>query len=172
MPDRVGWVHVATERRAEIGGIAHVAAGRCVSGSGSALDLLGPSAVGACLWAVDRGLPDEVVARVTFGNDGLDRQVDAVLSWTAGPDAEVLVATGVAAREWLVVTGSHGELEVRPAPFSPVPGEVWVSDGTTTERLAFGRAESVRLVDEHDVASVVAAVRASAAGGGAPEIPS
>jgi hypothetical protein len=55
-----------------------------------------------------------------------------------GAEAEVHAGISVDAGQWLVVRGDRGEIELRDAPYTSWKDddtELWVSDGTGTERL-------------------------------------
>ena len=150
------WPLKASAHLAALGPVVHVAAGRTAPD----LDVTGP--VGAALWAVGR-VPDEVVARL-----GPER-LDALLSWGTDVEAEVTARAG-APREWLVVTTVGGELEVRGEPFTGAAVELWVSDGTGTERHPVTAAAAPALARPTDLANVLDAIGRSAADGGAPVV--
>lgn len=199
-PDATAWRrHPRTARAGSavhgLGAVEHVAAGvvgEVPGGATSALSWV----LDGCLWAVGR-LPDEVVAR------GSEQDLTALLSWGgvggsggaagdggadvaggggaggAGGEVEAEVRVSAAGRptQWLVVTCRRGEVELRPPVFSPadVPGELWVSDGTGTERTTL---PAVPLPPSRPddpaggaLAALIAAVRTSAEDGGAPVRP-
>lgn len=198
-------VRLAQTRLAGIGPVEHVAAGFTFGGvpvddyrmdpakGGGALYDVGCYAVSACLWAVGRGLPDEVVGRVELAPSGVDLDARAVLSWSDGATAEVRAGIDAGESQWLVITGRRGELELRTSPFTAWRAddtELWVSDGAVTERLPVPATDAYRimveevssafaggpgwllpLAESRDTASVLDAVRASAAAGGAPVRP-
>jgi hypothetical protein len=58
--------------------------------------------------------------------------------------------------QWLVVTGERGELELRDQPYTSwnAATELWVSDGTGTERLPVPAVNAYRLMVE-EVSSVI-----------------
>jgi xylose dehydrogenase (NAD/NADP) len=125
-------------------------------GGGAAYDV-GHYAVSAVLWAIGRGLPSDVSVRVTRSPSGVDLKTEALLDWD-GTSAEVNVAIGDALGEWLVVTGEHGELELRNKPFTAWKTddtELWVSDGTGTERIAVPAVDAYQVMVE-EVSSVIA----------------
>ncbi len=193
-------VRLAQARLPEVGPVAHVTAGFSFDGvpdgdyrlsvadGGGALYDVGCYAVSACLWAVGRGLPDEVVARSQLGPTGVDVDTRAVLSWDGGPDAEVHCGIAGPDSQQLVLTGERGEVELRGSSFTAWTGdatELWVSDGRDTERVAVPAVDAYRLMVEevssalaggpgwllplsqsHDTAAVLDAARASAAAGG------
>ena len=161
-------VRLAQARLGEIGAVAHVAAGFAFDGvpagdfrldpakGGGALYDVGCYAVSACLWAVGRGLPDEVVARSELSATGVDLRSRLVLSWDDGPDAEA--EAGIAGREgqWLVITGEAGELELRGESFTAyrADSELWVSDGHGSERVVVPAVDAYRIMVE-EVSSVL-----------------
>ncbi len=198
-------VRLAQARLPEVGPVAHVTAGFTFAGvpegnyrldpvkGGGALYDVGCYAVSACLWAVGRGLPTEVAARFEVGPSGVDLDARAVLSWEGGPEAEVRAGMIGGERQWLVVTGERGEVELRGAAYTAWTGddtELWVSDGAGTERVAVPASDAYRIMVEEvssalrggpgwvlplsqsrDTAAVLDAARASAAAGGEPVRP-
>jgi xylose dehydrogenase (NAD/NADP) len=151
-------VRMAQQRLADIGTVEHVTAGFAFAGQldgnyrmdpargGGALYDVGHYAVSAVLWAVGRGLPADVSARARWSGSGVDLSTEAVLDWD-GASAEVRVGIDEALGQWLVVTGSHGELELRDAPYTSWKDdatELWVSDRTGTERVPVPPADAYR----------------------------
>ena len=204
-------VRLAQQTLTDIGTVRHVTAGFTFAGQlegnyrldpalgGGALYDVGCYAVSACLWAIGRGLPDEVVARSELSPGGVDLDTRAILTWDAvgrdgGAEAEVHAGISVDAGQWLVVRGDRGEIELRDAPYTSWKEddtELWVSDGTGTERLPVPAADPYRLMVEEvssvlqggpgwvlplaesrQTAAVLDAARASAASGSAPVRPS
>ena len=198
-------VRLAQARLAEIGPVRHVAAGFTFAGDlagnyrleprrgGGALYDVGCYAVSACLWAVGRGLPQDVVARSELGPTGVDLETRAVLAWD-GAEAEVHAGIAADRGQWLVITGDRGELELRgPGTFTAWKEdatELWVSDGTSTERLPVPPVDAYALMVEEvssavrggpgwvlplaesrATAAVLDAAFASAARGGEPVVP-
>ena len=198
-------VRLAQARLAEIGPVRHVAAGFTFAGDlagnyrleprrgGGALYDVGCYAVSACLWAVGRGLPQDVVARSELGPTGVDLETRAVLAWD-GAEAEVHAGIAADRGQWLVITGERGELELRgPGTFTAWKDdatELWVSDGTSTERVPVPAVDAYALMVEEvssavrggpgwvlplaesrSTAAVLDAAFASAARGGAPAVP-
>ena len=197
-------VRLAQARLAEIGPVAHVTSGFSFDGvpdddfrmdpalGGGALYDVGCYAVSACLWAVGRGLPDEVVAQADLAPTGVDLRARAVLSWD-GVDAEVRCGMRGEAGQELVITGARGELELRPTPFTAWKDdatELLVSDGTATERVPVPAVDAYRgmveevssalsggpgwvlpLAESRLTAAVLDACRASMAAGGEPVAP-
>ncbi|MCU1674341.1 MAG: hypothetical protein JWN77_2454 [Frankiales bacterium] len=198
-------IRLAQQRLPEIGPVRHVAAGFTFDGSlegnyrldpargGGALYDVGCYAVSACLWAVGEGLPDDVVARSTYGETGVDLVTEAILSWPSGAQAEVRAGITEKEGQWLVLTGERGEIELRDQPYTSWTDEtteLWVSDGTGTARvpvpgtnayvvmveevssvLQGGPGWVLPLVESRQTASVLDAARASAAAGGEPVRP-
>ena len=195
-------VRLAQQRLREVGAVQHVAAGFTFAGQlegnyrletgrgGGALYDVGCYAVSACLWAVDQGLPQDVVARAELGPTGVDLDTRAVLRWASGVEAEVHAGIRTGAGQWLVVTGDRGELELRDAPYTSWKDddtELWLSDGTATERVPVPAVDAYRVMVEEvssvlrggpgwalpleesrQTAAVLDAAFASAAAGGAP----
>ncbi len=199
-------VRLAEQRLADIGAVAHVTAGFTFVGQldgnyrfqvergGGALYDVGCYAVSACLWAVGRGLPDEVVARSELGPTGVDLDSRAILTWDSGAEAEVHAGMTGGEGQWLVITGEGGEIELRDAPYTSWKDDatqLWVSDGTGTERVDVPATDAYRVMVEEvssvlrggpgwvlplsesrDTAAVLDAARASAAADSAPVVPS
>ena len=197
-------VRLAQARLADVGPVRHVAAGFTFAGQldgnyrlepgrgGGALYDVGCYAVSACLWAVAQGLPEDVVARSETGPSGVDVDTRAILRWASGAEAEAEVHVSIQSGQgqWLVITGDQGELELRDAPYTSWRDdatELWVSDGTGTERVAVPPVDAYRLMVEEvssvlrggpgwvlplsesrDTAAVLDAAFASAAAGGEP----
>jgi predicted dehydrogenase len=201
-------VRLAQARLAEVGTVQHVAAGFLFDSAlegdyrlepgrgGGALYDVGCYAVSACLWAVGRGVPVDVVAQSRSGPTGVDLESRAVLRWAAGddgPEVEAEVHAGISGGgdgQWLVITGDRGEVELRDHSYTAWkddPTELWVSDGTGTERVPVGATDAYRLMVEEvssglrggpgwllplaesrQTAAVLDAAFASAADGGAP----
>ena len=163
-------VRLAQARLSDIGPVRHVAAGFTFGGDlagnyrldpargGGALYDVGCYAVSACLWAVGQGLPDDVVARSDLGPTGVDLETRAILRWQSGAEAEVHAGIATAERQWLVITGERGELELRGdnafAAWRTDDTELWVSDGRGTERVPVAAVDAYRLMVE-ELSSVV-----------------
>jgi hypothetical protein len=97
------------------------------------------------------GLPDEVSARSTYGPTGVDLTTEAVLDWSSGAEAEVRAGIRGAEGQWLVLTGERGAIELRDAPYTSWTRddtELWVSDGTGTERVHVPAANAYRSMVE------------------------
>ena len=162
-------VRLAQEHLAAVGRVRHVAAGfrfdhpkdagyRLEPGrGGGALYDVGCYAVSSCLWAVGRGLPSDVAARSELGPTGVDLDTRAILSWDGDVEAEVHAGMTGAEGQWLVITGDKGEIELRDQPYTSwkdADTELWVSDGTRTERLRVPATDAYRLMVE-EVSSVL-----------------
>jgi predicted dehydrogenase len=162
-------VRLAQARLPEVGRVRHVAAGFTFDGrlegnyrlepgrGGGALYDVGCYAVSACLWAVGQGLPVDVVARSQTGPTGVDLDTRAILRWADGAEAEVHAGISTPDGQWLVVTGETGELELRDAPYTSWKDddtELWISDGTGTERVPVPATDPYRLMVE-EVSSVL-----------------
>ena len=154
-------VRLAQQRLAGIGAVQHVTAGFTFAGQldgnyrldpargGGAMYDVGCYAVSACLWAVDQGLPADVVARSELGPSGVDLQTRVILRWESGVEAEVHVGIDADQGQWLVITGDRGEIELRDAPYTSWKDddtELWVSDGVGTERVAVPAVDAYRLM--------------------------
>jgi hypothetical protein len=151
--------------------------------------------VSACLWAVSRGVPADVVAQSRRGPTGVDLESRAVLRWAVetGGEVEAEVHVGISGGgngQWLVVTGDRGEIELRGESYTAWKDdatELWVSDGKGTERLPVAATDAYRVMVEEtssvlrggsgwvlpleesrQTAAVLDAAIASAARGGAP----
>lgn len=195
-------VRLAQQRLAEIGTVRHVAAGFRFDGrldgnyrleverGGGALYDVGCYAVSACLWAAQRGLPEDVVARSELGPTGVDHDTRAVLRWSDGTEAEVHAGMTGGDGQWLVITGDDGEIELRDHPYTSWKDdqtELWVSDGRGTERVPVPPTDAYRvmveevssvlrggpgwvlpLAESRQTAAVLDAARASAAEGSRP----
>jgi predicted dehydrogenase len=163
-------VRLAQARLAEIGPVRHVAAGFTFGADltgnyrldaargGGALYDVGCYAVSACLWAVGHGLPQDVVARSELGPTGVDLETRAILRWESGAEAEVHAGIASADRQWLVITGEQGEIELRGdnafTAWRTDDTELWVSDGRGTERVRVPAVDAYRLMVE-ELSSVV-----------------
>jgi predicted dehydrogenase len=156
-------VRLAQQRLRDIGEVRHVTAGFTFDGSlagnyrlepgrgGGALYDVGCYAVSACLWAVGAGVPAQVTARSSYGPTGVDLVTDAILEWGSGAQAEVRAGIQGETGQWLVISGERGEIELRDAPYTSWKDdttELWVSNGTDTERVAVPAADPYVLMVE------------------------
>ena len=161
-------IRLAQQRLPEIGTVEHVSAGFTFAGQldgnyrldpargGGALYDVGHYAVSAALWAVGRGLPTDVAARARWAPSGVDLSTEAVLDWD-GATAQVRAGIDEGLGQWLVITGSDGELELRDAPYTSWKDdetELWVSDGSGTERVPVPAENAYRVMVE-EVSSVI-----------------
>ncbi len=158
-------IRLAQQRLPDIGPVVHVTTGFAFAGDpvanagnyrldpalgGGALYDVGHYAVSAALWAVGRGLPDAVSARARWSDRGVDLSTEAVLDWD-GASAEVRAGIDEGLGQWLVITGTDGEIELRDAPFTSWKDDVtqlWVSDGRATERLEVPPANAYQVMIE------------------------
>jgi predicted dehydrogenase len=154
-------------RSGRIGDVRHVAAGFTFSGQlegnyrlepgrgGGALYDVGCYAVSAALWAFGSS-PREVTARQQLGPTGVDLVTEAVLEFDGG-EAEVRAGISEPPRQWLVITGDHGEIELRDAPYTSWRDDetmLLVSDGTTTDRVHVPACDPYRVMVE-EMSSVI-----------------
>ncbi|HEU5034732.1 MAG TPA: Gfo/Idh/MocA family oxidoreductase [Mycobacteriales bacterium] len=145
-----------------IGAVHHVNAGFVFAGEltgnyrlevargGGALYDVGCYAVSAAQWAFGGAPVREVVARQQLGPSGVDVVTEAVLSFDAG-EAQIRAGISEPPRQWLVISGDDGELELRDAAYTSwVEDEtlLLVSDGSTTERRAFPPTDPYRVMVE------------------------
>jgi len=145
-----------------IGAVRQVSAGFCfpgvpagnyrldpAKGGGAAYDI-GCYALSAVLWAYGGKLPVEVVARVERGPTGVDLTADVILSF-AGGDAQVHVSMAEPERQWLVITGEGGEIELPESPYTAWwanDTELPLSQGSGTRRLAVPAVNAYQLMVE------------------------
>lgn len=151
-----------------IGAVRHVSAGLSFPGvapdnfrrfpahGGGALYDVGCYALSAVLWAMSGDMPDEVVARSRHSDTGVDEQTEAILSWDDGRSAEVRVSMAEPFRQWLVITGESGEIELPGRPYTEKTevSELLLSDGRGTERLQIPAANAYQIMLE-EVSSAV-----------------
>ena len=155
-------VRLAQQRLPEIGQVQHVSAGFTFAGDlegnyrldplrgGGALYDVGHYAVSAALWAIGRGLPTDVSARSRWSPSGVDLSTEAVLDWD-GASAQVSAGIDEGRGQWLVITGSAGEIELRDAPYTSWKDdetELLVSDGKGTERIRVPAENAYRVMVE------------------------
>ncbi|MDQ1697342.1 MAG: hypothetical protein QOJ03_2695, partial [Frankiaceae bacterium] len=144
-----------------VGTVRHAAAGFTFAGQlagnyrlepergGGALYDVGCYAVSAALWAFGQPVRD-VVSRQELGATGVDLVTEAVLRFDDG-EAEIRAGIDEPARQWIVVTGDRGEIELRDAAFTSwVEDEttMLVSDGRSTRRETFPPTDPYRLMVE------------------------
>ena len=155
-------------RSDRIGAVVHVSAGFTFDGrlagnyrleverGGGALYDVGCYAVSAALWAFG-DTATTVSARQQLGPTGVDLVTEAVLEF-AGGDAEVRAGISEPPRQWLVIAGERGEIELRDTAYTSWVRDdtlLLVSDGRTTHRTTVPAANAYRLMVE-EVSSVVA----------------
>src|ERR1700712_4383626 len=105
---------------------------------GGALYDVGCYAVSGVLWSVGQGLPIEVTARTSVNETGVDLTAALLLTWASGARAEVHVSIEEAPKQWLVVRGERGEVELADQPYTASwtePAMLLVSGGNDTDRL-------------------------------------
>jgi predicted dehydrogenase len=154
-------------RSGRIGAVRHVSAGFTFDGrldgnyrldtdrGGGALYDVGCYAVSAALWAFD-DLPTDVCARQQLGPTGVDLVTDAVLDFAAG-SAEIRAGISEPPRQWLVITGDGGEIELRDGSYTSWVQDETVllcSDGRTTQRTVVPAVDAYQVM----VAEVSAAI--------------
>ena len=148
-------------RSGRIGPVSHVAAGFTFDGrlagnyrlelarGGGALYDVGCYAVSAAMWAFGE-TATSVSARQELGPTGVDLATEAVLEFPAG-DAEVRAGISEPPRQWLVITGEHGEIELPGAAYTSWVDddtELLISDGRSTERRTVPATNAYRVMVE------------------------
>ena len=156
-------------RDGAIGRVRHVAAGFTFDGQldrnyrldpargGGALYDVGCYAVSAARWAFGGGEVREVVARQRIGPTGVDLATEAILSFDDG-EAEIRVGISEPPKQWLVITGDRGEIELPGSSYTSwVDDEtvLLVSDGTGTRRIPVPAIDAYRVMVE-EVSAVIA----------------
>lgn len=148
-----------------IGPVQHVSAGLSFPGvpagnfrlvpdhGGGALYDVGCYALSAVLWAMAGDMPDEVAARCRFTDTGVDQQTEAILTWDDGRSAETRVSMAEPFKQWLVITGESGEIELPGQPYTetaqpPATSELLLSDGRDTQRLQIPAANAYQIMVE------------------------
>ena len=114
---------------------------------GGALYDVGCYALSAVLWAFGTR-PHTVSAKADIGPTGVDLSTSVSLKFPTG-DGDVRASIAEEPRQWLVVVGDRGELELRGHPFTAWDGEeteLWTSTGTTQR---FAPANAYRLMVEN-----------------------
>jgi xylose dehydrogenase (NAD/NADP) len=156
-------------RDGAIGRVRHVSAGFTFDGrldgnyrldpsrGGGALYDVGCYAVSAALWAFGGAPVCDVAARQQVGPTGVDLAAEAVLSFEAG-DAEIRVGISEPPKQWLIITGDRGEIELPGAAYTSwVDDEtvIVVSDGAGTQRIPVPATDAYRVMVE-EMSSVIA----------------
>ena len=151
-----------------IGRVQHVAAGFTFGGvaagnyrldpglGGGALYDIGCYAVSAALLAFGGSSAHDVAARIATGATGVDVAADLVLQFADG-EAEVHVGMNEPERQWLIVTGDAGEIELSQPAYTAWLGSdahVLVSDGRGTERIAVPDTDAYRVMVEEVSAAI------------------
>ena len=155
-------------RAGRIGAVRHVSAGFTFDGrlegnyrletgrGGGALYDVGCYAVSAALWAFG-DVPRDVCARQQLGPSGVDLVTDAVLEFDAGA-AEIRAGISEPPRQWLVITGDSGEIELRDGSYTSWSTDETVllcSDGRSTQRTVVPPANAYQVMVE-EVSAVIA----------------
>jgi predicted dehydrogenase len=97
-----------------------------------------------------------VVARQDLGATGVDLVTDAVLSFDAG-DADVRAGISEPPRQWLVITGDGGAIELRDASFTSWARDetvLLVTEGEQTRQLPVPAVNAYRVMVE-EVSSII-----------------
>jgi xylose dehydrogenase (NAD/NADP) len=151
-----------------VGPVRHVAAGFTFAGAldgnyrldptrgGGALYDIGCYAVSAALWAFGDAPVREVVARQQLGPTGVDLVTEAVLTFDTG-EAEIRAGISEPPRQWLVITGDSGEIELMESSYAAwVDDEtvLLVSDGAATRREVFPPADAYAVMIEEMSAAI------------------
>jgi predicted dehydrogenase len=154
-------------RAGRIGAVCHVTAGFTFDGrlagnyrleparGGGALYDVGCYAVSAALWAFG-DVPREVCARQQLAASGVDLVTEAVLEFDAGA-AEIRAGISEPPRQWLVITGDSGEIELRDTSYTSWVTDETVlvcSDGRSAQRMRVPAVDAYRLMVE-DVSAVI-----------------
>ena len=166
-------IRIAQRRLAEIGPVRHVSAGFTFGGQldgnyrldptrgGGALYDVGCYAVSACLWSIDRGLPNTVSAEWELAATGVDTDTRAIMRWSAPGvgDAEAEIHVGITADEsqWLVITGDEGTIEMRDAPYTSWKDdhtELVITRSASMDRIQVAAVDPYRVMVE-EFSSVV-----------------
>jgi predicted dehydrogenase len=156
-------------RAGRVGPVRHVAAGFTFAGQldgnyrleaargGGALYDVGCYAISAALWAFGGASPRTVAARQQVGPTGVDLATEAVIDFDGG-SAEIRAGISEPARQWLVISGDGGEIELRDASYTSWRDdqtELLVSDGATTRRVPVQPVDAYRVMVE-EMSSVIA----------------
>jgi predicted dehydrogenase len=151
-----------------IGRVTHVAAGFTFGGvaagnyrldpalGGGALYDVGCYAVSAAAWAFGNVDAQDVAARLDVGPTGVDLAADLVVQFEDG-EAEVHVGMNEPERQWLLITGDAGEIELSQPAYTAWLGsnaELLVSDGRGTERIPVPDTDAYRVMLEHVSAAI------------------
>jgi hypothetical protein len=112
--------------------------------------------VSAAQWAFAAAPVRAVAARQQLGPTGVDLVTEAVLEFDDG-DAEIRAAISEPARQWLVISGDSGELELLDASFTSWRDDdsvLLVSDGSGTQRLQVPATDPYRAMVEEMSAAI------------------
>ncbi|HVF04146.1 MAG TPA: Gfo/Idh/MocA family oxidoreductase [Frankiaceae bacterium] len=123
---------------------------------GGALYDVGCYAVSAAVWAFGTP-PREVAAKAAIGPTGVDLTAELTVTFDTGT-ADVRASVAEEGRQWLVVAGDRGELDLRGAAFTAWDGqetELWFTSPAGSEPERVPPANAYALMVEN-VSSVVA----------------
>jgi xylose dehydrogenase (NAD/NADP) len=152
-----------------IGTVTHVSTGFAFAGDlegnyrldpgrgGGALYDVGHYAVSAALSLVGRGLPADLSATARWSPSGVDLATEAVLSW-GDATAEIFAGIDEGRGQWLVVTGTDGQIELRDEPFTSWKDDatqLLLSDGALTEQFEVPAVDAYQVMVE-EVSAVLA----------------
>ncbi len=143
---RRGRLHLRRRPRRQLPARARpAAAGRCTTSGAT------PSS--ACLWAVGQGLPDDVVARSpSSARPASTSTPGRCCRWDGGPRPRCTPASPAPSGQWLVDhRASAARSSCAGAPYTAWKDddtELWVSDGTGTERVAVPATDAYRVMVE------------------------
>jgi predicted dehydrogenase len=155
-------------RDGRIGSVRHVAAGFTFGGvaadnyrldttlGGGALYDIGCYPVSAALMAFGDAAVQDVVARIEVGPTGVDLAADLLIQFADG-EAEIHVGMNEPERQWAIVSGDAGEIELSRPAYTAWLGsgaELLVSDGRGTERIVITDTDAYRVILE-DVSAAI-----------------
>lgn len=155
-------------RDGAIGAVRHVAAGFTFDGQldgnyrlepargGGALYDVGCYAVSSALAAFGGAAPRDVAARQRLGPTGVDLATEAILSFDDG-EAEIRVGISEPPKQWLVITGDRGEIELPGAAYTSWihdETELLVSAGAGTRRIPVPAIDAYRVMVEEVSAAI------------------
>jgi predicted dehydrogenase len=142
-----------------IGDVRYVSAGFTFAGvaegnyrldpakGGGALYDVGCYAVSAALWAFGTP-PRSVSAFTSLGPSGVDLTASLTIAFDGG-EADVRASIAEEPRQWLVVVGTRGELELRDNPFTAWDGEETSLELSTGPVHRVAPANAYRLMVEN-----------------------
>jgi predicted dehydrogenase len=122
---------------------------------GGALYDVGCYAVSAAVWAFGTP-PREVSAKADVGPTGVDLTATLTVTFDGG-DADLRASIAEEPRQWLVLTGERGDLELRPEPFTAWEGaetEIVFTSAPGVETDPMPAANAYRLMVEETSAVI------------------